>query len=155
MPMDPMNNATGRQSVAQPVFLSLNGRRLFGLQIVPTGPCTGAMLYLPPFVEEMNRCRSHVVLQARALAALGWHTLLLDPHGTGESEGQTTDADWEHWLADAAAAARWLVDLTGQPLALWGLRTGALLAAELAAGMVANSADEPPRLLLWQPVLDG
>ncbi len=153
--MAAVNNAAKRTSVARPVFLTLNRRRLFGLQIVPTGTCTGALLYLPPFVEEMNRCRSHVVLQARALAALGWHTLLLDPHGTGESDGQTTEADWDHWLADADAAAQWLVDQTGQPLSLWGVRTGALLAAELAATLASRGSIAPQRLLLWQPVLDG
>ena len=149
--MAALTPATERHSRAQPVFLALNGRRLFGLQIVPTGTCTGALLYLPPFVEEMNRCRSHVVLQARALAARGWHCLLLDPHGTGESDGQITDADWDHWRADAEAACHWLRQQTGQPLAVWGIRTGALLAAELAHSPSA----EVTRLLFWQPVLDG
>ncbi len=140
-----------RRSRAEPVFLELNGRRLFGLQIVPTGACTAALLYLPPFVEEMNRCRSHVLLQARALAAQGCHCLLLDPHGTGESDGQFNDADWEHWRADAEAAGQWLRRQTGQSLTVWGIRTGALLAAELANSPSAEVA----RLLFWQPVLDG
>jgi exosortase A-associated hydrolase 2 len=146
-----MPPATERHSRAHPLFLELNGRRLFGLQIVPTGACTAALLYLPPFVEEMNRCRSHVVLQARALAARGCHCLLLDPHGTGESEGQITEADWDHWRADAEAAGHWLRQQTGQPLTVWGIRTGALLAAEMADRPSAEVA----RLLFWQPVLDG
>jgi exosortase A-associated hydrolase 2 len=149
--MTALTDDATRSARAQPLFLELNGRRLFGLQIVPTGPCTGALLYLPPFNEEMNRCRSHVVMQARSLAARGWHCLLLDPHGTGESDGQVTDGDWDHWLADAAAAGQWLVRATGQPLAVWGIRTGALLAAELAHQPGAAVS----RLLFWQPVLDG
>lgn len=140
-----------RQSTARPGFHQFNGRRLFGLEIVPTGVCRGTVLYLPPHVEEMNRCRSHVVLQARALAALGWHCLLLDPHGTGESDGETDAADWDHWLADAGAAAAWLAQQTGHAPTLWGIRTGALLATELAAGGQVPVAG----LLLWQPVLDG
>lgn len=134
---------------SQPRFIELNGRRLFALQILPTGPCTGAMLYLPAFAEEMNRCRSHVTAQARALAAIGYQCLLLDPYGTGESDGDIIDGDWDTWLADASAAAQWLVQQTGQPLTLWGVRTGALLAAELAAAPAVAG------LLLWQPVLDG
>ena len=60
------STTAARSARALPVFLPLNGRRLFGLQIVPVGrPCTGALLYLPPLNEEMNRCRAHVVLQAR------------------------------------------------------------------------------------------
>ena len=151
----PLAAHTQRSSTARPLFLQLNGRRLFGLQIVPTGASTGAMLYLPPFVEEMNRCRSHVVLQARSLAAAGWHCLLLDPYGTGESDGQTTDGRWAHWLADAEAAVGWLAQQTGHAPALWGLRTGALLAAELASGLLARNPDALRGLLLWQPVLDG
>ena len=144
-----------RAALTTPVFLQFNGRRLFALQFVPTGTCRGALLYLPPFAEEMNRCRSHVVLQARALAAAGWSCLLLDPHGTGESDGQIVDADWDHWRADAVAAARWLMGQSGQPLTLWGLRTGALLAAEVAAELAAPAQASACGLLLWQPVLDG
>ncbi len=138
-------------SVSQPLFLEFNGRRLFALQIHPAGPCIGTVLFLPPFSEEMNRCRSHVAEQARALAAVGLRCLLLDHHGTGESGGLSTDADWDHWLADAIAAAQWLAQDAGRPLALWGMRTGALLAAEVAASGQAPVS----RLLLWQPVVDG
>lgn len=138
-------------SVSQPLFLEFNGRRLFALQIHPVVPCIGALLFLPPFSEEMNRCRSHVAEQARALAAVGLRCLLLDYHGTGESGGQSTEGDWDHWRADAIAAAQWLAQDSGRPLGLWGLRTGALLAAEVAAsGELAVS-----RMLLWQPVVDG
>jgi exosortase A-associated hydrolase 2 len=134
------------------MFLDINHRRLFTLQIVPTGPVTGALLYLPPFAEEMNRCRSHVVSQARALAARGYHVLILDPYGTGESEGEITDTDWDIWRQDAVEAARWLAAETGAPLTVWGIRTGALMAAEVAA---AENTPPLQQLLFWQPVLDG
>jgi exosortase A-associated hydrolase 2 len=137
--------------LVEPRFLDFNGRRLFTLHWRPTGPCTGAVLYLPPYAEEMNRCRSHVAAQARALAASGRHCLLLDHFGTGESEGLSTEADWDLWLADAEAAANWLHAQTGLALTVWGLRTGALLAAELAAGGRVGIE----RLLFWQPVVDG
>ncbi len=141
----------GRQAQARPVFLPLNGRRLFALQIVPTGPCLGSVLYLPPFAEEMNRCRSTVAAMARALAGRGWHVLLLDHYGTGESDGEVTDGDWALWCADAAAAAQWLAAHTGHAPMLWGLRTGALMAAEL----LAQHGVGGQQLLLWQPVLEG
>jgi exosortase A-associated hydrolase 2 len=146
-----MNTHANRTSISRPRFLELNGRRLFALEILPTGPCTQSFLYLPPLAEEMNRCRSHVAAMARALAATGVHTLLLDPYGSGESEGEIEEGNWDFWLADAESAARWLSQDCGQRLTLWGTRTGALLAAELA--------DRIPelieRLLFWQPVLDG
>lgn len=143
--------SANRSSVTEPLFLELNGHRLFALQILPVGPAKGLVLYLPPFAEEMNRCRSHVAATARALAQVGYRCLLLDPYGSGDSEGRISDIDWEGWLDDAAAAAGWLVGQAELPLTVWGLRTGALLAAELALrGTPAVS-----RLLFWQPVLDG
>jgi exosortase A-associated hydrolase 2 len=139
------------RSTTEPQFLTVAGRRLFALKITPTGPVRGALLYLPPFAEEMNRCRSHAVAQARALAAIGYTTLILDPSGTGESDGEITDPDWATWQADAIGAAQWLAAQSRLPLTLWGVRTGALLVADVAdSGQVAVD-----RLLFWQPVLDG
>lgn len=148
-------NATAppRASAARAEFIDAGGRRLFGLHIVPTGPVRGAALYVPPFAEEMNRCRSHAAAQARALAAAGIHCLLIDLHGTGESDGAFEDAAWSGWHDDVLAAARHLRQASGHAPALWGVRTGALLAAGAAAALAEDGA--PPHLLLWQPVLDG
>jgi exosortase A-associated hydrolase 2 len=55
------------------------------------------------------------------------------------------------WLDDIAAAADWLDAQGGAVSCLWGLRLGALLAAQAAARQPARFK----RLLLWQPVIDG
>ena len=146
---------TAKTWTCRPLFLPFNGRRLFALDVAPTGRCLGNVLYLPAFAEEMNRFRSHAAEAARMLAAQGFQCLLLDPFGTGESDGDIVDGDWDLWLEDAAAAARWLQDRNGQPLTLWGVRTGALLAAEVAARLDATGTTGTPSLLLWQPVVDG
>lgn len=143
---------TDRSSLTEARFLHADGRRLFALDIRPTGPCRGVALYVPPFAEEMNRLRSHAVQQARLMAAQGWRCLLPDLTGTGESDGELTAVDWAGWVADVRSAGRWLVDQGGGPLMLWGMRSGALLAAEALQGEAALPAT---RLLLWQPVLDG
>jgi exosortase A-associated hydrolase 2 len=152
-----MQNQTAgrRSSTAQPIFLDINQRRIFGLQIVPTGQCTGSVLYLPPFAEEMNRCRSHVVAHARAMASAGLHCLLLDFYGTGESDGSVADGDWSFWLDDAQAAANWLADRSKYAPLLWGVRTGALIAAELGHRMASIDTCAIKGLYFWQPVLDG
>ncbi|URI10267.1 hydrolase 2, exosortase A system-associated [Aquincola tertiaricarbonis] len=111
----------------------------------------GAVLYLHPFAEEMNKSRRMVALQARALARLGYAVLCIDLHGCGDSAGDLADASWAGWVADALAGAHWLqARHPGLPLTLWGLRTGALLAGAVAAALPA-----PSRLLLWQPVTAG
>ncbi len=139
-----------------PRFLHLNGRRLFTLEFAPaTQPARQALLYIPPFAEEMNRCRSHVAGTARALASQGVQVLTLDPWGTGESEGDGSEPGWDDWLDDVEAAFDWLARHSGSTPGLWGLRTGALLAGQLSERLVSAQQTMPARLLLWQPVLDG
>ncbi len=115
----------------------------------PRGECRGAFVYLHPFGDEMNKARRMAAVQARALAALGYGVLQIDLQGCGDSDGDFADARWEHWKRDVAAASAWLEQRLGQPVGLWGLRLGALLALDYARSAPAA------RLLLWQPVLQG
>lgn len=109
------------------------------------------VLFLPPFAEEMNKSRRMVACQARAFAAAGIATTVLDPRGTGDSGGEHEDATWDGWRADAAAAWQWLREQGPEPCVLFGLRLGALLAADaIAAGLV-----QPAALVVWQPVASG
>jgi exosortase A-associated hydrolase 2 len=136
---------------AEPFFLKSGSGQRFCLFHPSVGPCRGAVLYIHPFAEEMNRSRRMAALQARALAALGYGVLQLDLHGCGDSSGDFGDARWEIWREDLALAAAWLRQRLDQPLTLWGLRLGALLALDYA-----RSAADPVRaLLLWQPVLNA
>jgi len=109
------------------------------------------LVYVPPFAEEMNRARRMAALQARRLSELGIDVLLLDPFGTGDSEGDFGDARWEIWCDDVRTAMNWLAVRTNAPVGLWGLRLGALLAADVAS----MQRDPIERLVLWQPVLSG
>lgn len=134
-------------------FLLQGARGALFAAYVPPAPGTtprGDVLYCPPFAEEMNRCRAMVSLQARALSEAGVGTLILDPHGTGESAGEFSDGTWEGWRGDLEAGIRWLRQSAHGCVALWGARLGALMAAELAVR-------DPtiPNLVLWQPVLNG
>lgn len=90
-------------------------------------------------------------LQARAFAASGIDTLLLDLFGTGDSEGDFRQARLPLWLGDIAAAADWLEAQGSTTPCLWGLRLGALLACAAAA----TQRDRFKQLLLWQPVADA
>lgn len=110
----------------------------------------GALLYLHPFAEEMNKARRMAALQSRQLAANGFSVLQIDLHGCGDSAGDFADATWESWLADAQRALAWLREYCDAPLWLWGLRSGCLLAAE-----AARQLDAPVNFLFWQPVISG
>lgn len=138
-----------RPEPARPFFLARGSRQLFCLHHAPPGASRGAIVHVPAFAEEMNKSRRMVSLQARALAAAGWHVLQLDLLGTGDSEGDFADATWVDWLDDVAAARQWLAAAAGHEPWLWGLRLGALVAG---ASLERRPA---PGMLLWQPVLSG
>lgn len=132
-----------------PFYLDADGRKLFALHYAPAGTVSGAVIHVPAFAEEMNKSRHMVALQARSLANAGWHVLVLDLYGTGDSEGDFGDARWSIWQQDVDAARRWLRAESGLDPWLWGLRLGALLAT------VCAGSRPPPGLLVWQPVLSG
>jgi exosortase A-associated hydrolase 2 len=132
-------------------FLNHQGRKLFYLLLEPThSRVHGSILFLPPFAEEMHKSRQIVSSNARELAAAGYRVMLLDLTGCGDSGGDFADASWQVWLQDARFAIRTLAEFGDEPLSLWGLRLGALLACEIAQDRADIS-----RLLLWQPVLNG
>ena len=136
---------------AEPFFLATHLGERYCLYHPPAGLLRGALVYLHPFAEEMNKSRRMAARQARALAADGWAILQVDLQGCGDSDGDFVDARWEHWKHDVDAARAWLAHQAGCAPGLWGLRLGALLALDYAHGQAAAL----PCLVLWQPVLDG
>ncbi|MEP6482717.1 MAG: hydrolase 2, exosortase A system-associated [Rhodoglobus sp.] len=111
----------------------------------------GAVMYLHPFAEEMNKTRRMVAVQSRALAAAGFSVLQIDLLGCGDSSGDFAEATWSDWLADARLGIDWLSSrYPDASLWLWGARAGCLLAAE-----VAQHIDPAPNLLFWAPVVSG
>jgi exosortase A-associated hydrolase 2 len=128
------------------------GQRLYLHHIpLPGQAQKGAVLYVHPWAEEMNKSRRMAALASRALAADGWAVLQVDLLGCGDSSGDFGDATWEAWLSDVARAAHWLqAHYPGAPVWLWGLRAGALLASA-----AASRVGGPLNLLFWQPALQG
>ncbi len=126
--------------------------RLYLLHAPPPGvPARGALLYVHPWAEEMNKSRRMAAMASRALATDGWTVLQIDLLGCGDSAGDFGDPDWERWIADVTEAAAWLRErCTAGALWLWGLRAGALLCSAAATRLTMV-----PNLLLWQPAQQG
>lgn len=103
---------------------------LFGMRHLAQGAQKRtAILLCPSWGPEYVRSYRGVRQLANQLAVAGFETLRFDYSGTGDSEGQGLDARVEHWLRDIACAAQELSDLSGGlPIAVFGLRLGALLA---------------------------
>lgn len=117
-------------------------------------PTAGAIVYVHPFAEEMNKSRRMAACSARHFATLGFEVLQIDLHGCGDSPGDFGDATWTGWVADIRAAVQWLRERCRVEPALWGLRAGCLLALEASRAEVAEGAAPAP-LLLWQPPASG
>ena len=129
-------------------FLSVEPGQRFCILHTPQGAPSRGVVYVPPFAEEMNKSRRMAALQARRLANEGIAVLQIDLYGCGDSSGDFGAARWDHWKRDIEAAIGLLSQRFACPVSLWGLRLGALLAAQIRHPRVDH-------LLLWQPVLSG
>lgn len=106
------------------------------------------LVFCAPFAEEQKQACRVFVETARALAAHGIPSLRFDYRGTADSQGPFTDFSLAGALRDIQAAAALLRDRAGVPrIALLGLRLGASLALQAAAGAHC--------LALWHPIVDG
>ncbi|MDR3298647.1 MAG: hydrolase 2, exosortase A system-associated [Candidatus Accumulibacter sp.] len=131
------------------------GQRFCLLHPVASGVrVRGAVVYVHPFAEEMNKTRRMAALQARALASAGYAALQIDLRGCGDSAGDFGEASWQDWIDDVLLACAWLRQWNEArneaALWLWGLRAGCLVAAEAARRNAAVDG-----LLFWQPTLSG
>jgi exosortase A-associated hydrolase 2 len=146
-----MNTQKAENVTLQPGYIDGGQGRLFTLCNLPRNKQQVVFLFLPSFAEELNRCRVMVAMQARQMVIQGYGCLLLDYYGTGDSEGDFSETSWVQWQQDLNTASQWLQQQGYQNIALWGLRTGALLAIDAAV----RHPERYQRVLLWQPVLDG
>jgi exosortase A-associated hydrolase 2 len=143
----------GARAAVEPFFMPLAPGHRFCLLHRPAPALLprGAVLYVHPFAEEMNKSRRMAALASRRLAGLGYAVLQIDLYGCGDSSGEIVDATVSQWRADIQAAADWMLARGLGPLTLWGLRFGALLALDWSRR--TGTAHE--RVLLWQPVASG
>ncbi len=136
-----------------PTYIKGSSGYLFSIYFPPLPVDSGQknIIYIPPFAEESNRCRAMMAKQARNLAKKGIGVLAIDLYGTGDSEGNFVDGNWDQWISDVKIAIEWLKEQHSQKCnTLWGVRLGAMLAAD-----VALETEDINKLIFWQPVLNG
>ena len=134
-----------------PRFMGEEGEKYFTLQFSCPQQPKAHIVFVPPFGEEMNRCRALVSEQARRFARSGYACTIIDLYGTGDSQGELRDASLQIWQRNIHLTLETLQREMSVPLILWGLRLGAFIALDFAA----KSALAIDSLLLWQPVIAG
>lgn len=124
---------------------------LFVLLREPPGARRG-VLVVPPFAEEMNKCRRMVTELAHRLVHRGLAVVVPDLFGTGDSGGDFSDGSWECWQRDIRSVLRWCETRSIESYGLLAIRLGAALAASAMSSYKVRSFD---RTVLWQPVFGG
>lgn len=141
-----------------PSFLEGPGGPVFTLRwpIASQVTARGAAILVPPFGEELNCSRRFLGVLARRLNGAGYEVMLPDLHGTGDSAGTFADADWALWRDEVTWLAAETAARTAVPITLIGLRTGALLAADVVhTAARRDAAGWACGLCCIQPVGDG
>lgn len=126
---------------------------LFGCHHHPEGDDRRhGVVLCPSFGHEALQFHRAWAQLAGHLARAGCTVLRFDPHGCGDSAGDTEDGRWPRWVenTDAAVEALRAREPGLRRLSLVGLRLGASLALRCAAGR-----DDIETLALWDPVVEG
>lgn len=140
-------------SCALPFFLESVAGRIFCLHYpakIKSSIHVGIVL-IPPFTEEMNKSRRTYTLLAHRLSALGFDVLIFDLYGTGDSEGDFSEARLEIWKDNVASCIEYMKQNGAKKIGILGLRFGALLGLYCAKEL----SDEFDIAVLWQPVTSG
>ena len=135
-----------------PLFIPSDPGSLFAMYFTSRSKSNSqCIVHIPAFAEEMNKSRHMVSMQARAFADQGYSVLVFDLWGTGDSQGEFSEATLEIWLNNIQSVLLWLQDKGYQSIHLWGLRSGVLLAMDY----VHKYDSCIDQLICWQPVLNG
>jgi alpha-beta hydrolase superfamily lysophospholipase len=141
--------------LAEPVWFGPEDRPRFGWVHSPGARLArGAVVLCPPLARERTTAHSTFRLLAEELARGGLVAVRFDYDGTGDSAGDESEPArvqaWLDSLVDAVALAR---SVSACPVALVGMRMGALLAATALSRVADDSPVEA--LVLWDPCPSG
>jgi len=132
-------------------YLKVGNRQVFcSLYLPEQASVQWSLVIAEPFGEE-KRCAARMLVRlARQLAEQQVAVLKFDFSGTGDSAGESGQAQWQCWQEELAFAAQFLKNESGAAnLAVLGVRAGALLATRCAADIAIQA------LLLAEPILSG
>lgn len=151
MNSSPPSKPSGNKACApRPAFIKGAKAALFTLSRGPEGS-KRAVLFIPPFAEEMNRCRRLIYATTTTLGEIGYQSLYFDFFGTGDSDGDFAEAAWEDWISDTAQMYRHLEANGATDIIIVALRLGALIASQA----IKSYKLSPKHTIFIAPQLSG
>jgi pimeloyl-ACP methyl ester carboxylesterase len=128
-------------------FFGVDGSRMFGSRHTPVDSATSGVVICPALQAEFLRNYRREFALGHRLAARGLAVQRFHYRGSGNSDGDTSEATFETMRDDAVAVGERLAEAEGLgSLAFVGARWGAMVAAAAAARF-----DGAP-LVLWEPM---
>ncbi|SFK83726.1 exosortase A system-associated hydrolase 2 [Nitrosomonas aestuarii] len=135
-----------------PSFIQGGVGKLFSIHYAPDCITSESECFVvaSSFAEEMNRCRYMGTMLAQQLTQQNFGFLVVDAYGTGDSDGEFRDSNWEQSCQDLMTAVSYADTLGYKQVSIMGVRLGALQAMQIS-GAIKNLK----RLIFWQPVING
>ncbi len=109
------------------------------------------VVLIPPFAEEMNKSRRMLGLVSRALSRHGIGAVILDLFGTGDSQGDFSEARVDVWRRDITQVVAWLREVGATRVQALCVRLGALLALDA----YCHRELALDGMIFWSPVPSG
>lgn len=126
--------------------------RLFLVVRVPRSGSRGVIVFVPPFGEEMNKSRRMMAETALLLAEEGFTSVIPDFFGTGDSEGEFSEATWSGWRGDLESVVDFTRREFGPLVGIVAIRLGCSLVHEyLGIARLLSSL----KVVFWAPVFNG
>lgn len=140
-----------------PDFLQTETSKLFYLKVAVDKPAKNdaAVVFIPPFAEEMNRSRKMMTMLLKRFAANA-DGYIFDFSGTGDSQGDFGEQSWQGWSRDLSDFVKGMVHKSQyQSLQIITLRTGSLVLSE-ASRLPGFETISPlvKAIHMWNPVLN-
>ena len=129
--------------------------QIFLAHCIPSQPLSSvkggrAVIFVPPFAEEMNRSKRMYVLCSRLLADSGVHAFCFDYSGTGDSSGEWGDFSYSDWVEDLNQIYKYATNLSSK-VSFIALRFGALVLADA----IDQCDMDVDRCVFWDPIENG
>lgn len=132
-------------------FIEINNRSLFACWSQKSRNSDDLTIIIPPFAEEMNKCR-HLFSHLRQQLIDQSDMLLLDPFGIGDSAGDLMETTAQHWASDWLSAIALAGKAGYKKINLIAARFGALQMFDLLQQELPLPLN---KIVLWQPYLQS